>query len=63
MDQVTRPGAMVSGRITFSDGEKGAWFIDQMGRPGLDTDTPGYRPTEEDLIEFEKQLRDLMTRG
>jgi hypothetical protein len=63
LDSVTRPGAMVSGRITFSDGEKGAWFIDQMGRPGLDTDTPGYRPTEEDLIEFEKKLRELMAEG
>ena len=63
LDSVTRPGAMVSGRITFSDGEKAAWFIDQMGRPGLDTDTAGYRPSEEDLMEFEKQLRDLMAQG
>ena len=63
LDTVTRPGAIVSGRIVFSDGEKAAWFIDQMGRPGLDTDTPGYRPTNEDLDEFEKQLRDLMARG
>ena len=63
LDSVTRPGALVSGRITFSDGEKGAWFIDEMGRPGLDTDTPGYRPTEEDLIAFEKKLRDLMAEG
>lgn len=63
LDQVTRPGAIVSGRITFSDGEKGQWFIDQMGRPGLDTDTPGYRPSEEDLVEFETQLRDLMAQG
>lgn len=63
LDSVTRPGAMVSGTIVFSDGEKGAWFIDQMGRPGLDTDTPGYQPSEEDLIEFEKQLRSLMAQG
>jgi hypothetical protein len=26
IDQNTRPGAMVSGRVTFSDGEKASWF-------------------------------------
>lgn len=60
LDEVTRPGAAVSGRITFSDGEKGLWMIDQMGRPGLDTDTPGYRPSEEDLMAFEQELRRLL---
>jgi hypothetical protein len=60
LDELTRPGAMVSGRIVFSDGEKAVWFIDQTGRPGLETDTPEYQPVEEDLIEFEKQLRALM---
>ncbi|NNM28823.1 MAG: hypothetical protein HKO57_04835 [Akkermansiaceae bacterium] len=56
-DQVARPGAMVSGSVTFSDGEKGVWFIDQMGRPGLDPDTPGYQPSEADLDAFEHELR------
>ena len=60
LDEVTRPGAAVSGRIVFSDGEQGMWMIDQMGRPGLDTDTPGYRPSEEDLMAFEKELRRLL---
>ena len=63
LDQITRPGAMVSGRIVFSDGEKAAWFIDQTGRPGLETDTPGYEPSEGDLIGFETQLRELMSKG
>lgn len=60
LDEVTRAGSAVSGRITFSDGEKGLWMIDQMGRPGLDTDTPGYRPSEEDLKAFEEELRRLL---
>ena len=63
MDQITRPGMAISGTIVFSDGERAAWFIDQMGRPGLDPTTPGYQPTEMDLMEFEKQLREIMSRG
>jgi hypothetical protein len=61
LDELTRPGSMVSGRIVFSDGEKAVWYIDQTGRPGLETDTPGYQPVEEDLIAFETQLRALMS--
>ncbi len=60
MDHLTLPGALVSGRVTFSDGETGVWMLDQSGRPGLDPDTAGYRPTQEDIAEFQKQLRALI---
>ncbi|MGD7654496.1 MAG: hypothetical protein ACQCXQ_14855 [Verrucomicrobiales bacterium] len=60
LDQITLPGALVSGRVTFSDGETAIWMLDQSGRPGLDPDTPGYRPTENDIIEFQTQLRGLL---
>lgn len=56
-DEVARPGSVISGSVTFSDGEKAVWMIDQMGRPGLDPDTPDYQPSESDLDEFEKHLR------
>ncbi|MEO1825426.1 MAG: hypothetical protein ABGZ31_06925, partial [Roseibacillus sp.] len=59
-DEVTRPGAMVSGRVTFSDGAKAIWLIDEYGRPGLEPETPGYQPSESDLSEFEKHLRALL---
>ncbi len=59
-DETTRPGAIVSGTVIFSDGEKAIWMIDEMGRPGLKPDTEGYQPSEEDLIEFEKHLRMLL---
>ena len=59
-DEMARPGAIVSGSVTFSDGEKAAWMIDETGRPGLEPDTPDYQPTEPDLIEFEKHLRVLL---
>ena len=63
MDTLTLPGAMVSGKVTFSDGETAIWLLDQSGRPGLDPDTPGYRPTQEDILEFQQQLRVLIEKG
>lgn len=63
LDTLTLPGAMVSGKVTFSDGETGIWMLDQTGRPGLDPDTPGYRPSQEDVMEFQVQLRALIEKS
>jgi hypothetical protein len=63
MDTLTLPGALVSGKVTFSDGEHAIWMLDQNGRPGLDPDTPGYRPTQEDITEFQIQLRSLIQKS
>lgn len=63
MDHLALPGALVSGKVTFSDGETGVWMLDQTGRPGLDADTPGYRPTPADIAEFQVQLRDLIQKS
>jgi len=60
MDSVAVPGALVSGKVSFSDGESAVWMLDQMGRPGLDPDTPGYRPSQEDVMAFQKQLSELV---
>ncbi|MGB0144876.1 MAG: hypothetical protein ACPGJR_00115 [Akkermansiaceae bacterium] len=60
VDQVARPGAMVSGTVTFSDGMKGRWLIDEMGRPSIDPDQAGYQPTEDDLEAFQEKLRGLL---
>ncbi len=63
MDSLALPGALVSGKVTFSDGETAIWMLDQYGRPGLDADTPGYRPSQEDIIEFQKQLSELVRKS
>ena len=64
VDTVTRPGMMVSGRVIFSDGQGGTWYVDQYGRPGLAPDTKGYRPPAPDLQEFQIALeRELMKLG
>ena len=60
LDEVARPGAMVSGTVTFSDGVKGMWLIDEMGRPSIDPDQPGYQPSESDLVAFQEKLRVLL---
>ena len=62
VDTVARPGAIVSGRVTFSDGQGGAWLIDQTGRPGLVPDQQGYRPAQPDIIEFQTKLQDELAR-
>ncbi len=59
IDQLTRPGAMVSGRATFSDGQTAEWYLDQTGRLGLNPSTPGYRPSQQDVMDFQAELEKL----
>jgi hypothetical protein len=59
VDQITRPGAMVSGRVTFSDGQKAEWYLDQTGRLGLNPSTPSYRPSQQDVMDFQVELEKL----
>lgn len=56
VDQLTRPGAMVSGKVSFSDGNKADWYIDQTGRLGLASQIPGYRPSPADVQQFQMAL-------
>lgn len=56
IDQITRPGSLVSGRVTFSDGQRAEWYLDQTGRLGLNPDTPGYRPSQQDIMDFQVEL-------
>ena len=57
MDQVTRPGALVSGKVTFSDGAKADWYLDQRGRLGVVPVVQGYKPLPEDVEEFQIALQ------
>lgn len=56
IDKITRPGAVASGTVNFSDGMNAKWVLDQMGRLGLDGVAPDYRPSEEDMMEFQREL-------
>lgn len=62
VDQVTRPGALVSGKVTFSDGKDAEWYLDQMGRLGLAPKEQGYKPSQDDLMEFQMELQNELAR-
>lgn len=63
IDPVQRPGALVSGSVTFSDGETMGWQLDQMGRLGLLPGvTEGYRPSEADIAAFQVELQSALQR-
>ena len=57
VDQIARAGAVVSGSVTFSDGQSGTWYLDQMGRLGLAPTEKAYRPAALDVEEFQMQLQ------
>jgi hypothetical protein len=62
VDQVTRPGAIVSGGVTFSDGKTAEWYLDQTGRLGLAPAEKGYKPSEEDVMDFQAALQQELTK-
>ena len=62
VDQVAKPGALVSGKVTFTDGKAADWYLDQYGRLGMVPDEQGYRPSQEDLMEFQTELQEQLGR-
>lgn len=62
VDQIARPGMVVSGKVTFSDGQTAEWGIDQMGRPMLMPQQPGYRPSQADVLDFQTELDQVLSR-
>jgi len=56
VDQLARPGAIVSGKVTFSDGQTADWHLGQDGRLGLAPKQPGYRPPPADVPQFQAAL-------
>jgi hypothetical protein len=57
VDQLARPGALVSGKAKFSDGKTAEWFLDQAGRLGLAPAEKGYKPPAADLQAFQMALQ------
>ena len=64
VDEIARPATIVSGTVTFSDGKKAGWHLDQMGRLGMVPEDKTYRPPQADLAEFQAALeRELVRLG
>ena len=62
VDQIARPGALVSGKVTFSDGQNADWSLDQMGRLALAASQKGYRPTQSDVQAFQQALQNELAK-
>jgi hypothetical protein len=56
VDQITKPGTMISGKVAFSDGQLADWYLDQTGRLGVVPKQVGYKPTAEDVKDFQLAL-------
>ena len=65
VSKIARPGMMFSGSVTFANGSTADWYLDNMGRLGLD-DLQGDQPGQEDIEKFQialqLELRKLMGR-
>ncbi len=57
VDTIQRPGAVISGNVVFSDGNSASWQIDQFGQLGLIPAREGYKPSQEDIADFQIALR------
>jgi hypothetical protein len=62
VDQRARPGAVVSGQVTFSDGNKALWQLDELGQLGFAPQNPGYRPPAADVEQFQMALEAELSR-
>ena len=62
VDQITRPGAIVSGKVTFSDGQVADWYLDQTGRLGVVPKQQGYKPAAADVQDFQLALQQEMAK-
>jgi hypothetical protein len=57
VDQLTKPGTMISGKVTFSDGQIADWYLDQTGRLGVVPAQQGYKPSPADVQQFQIALQ------
>ncbi len=58
VDQLARPGALVSGKVKFTDGKTADWILDQAGRLGIVPTQKGYKPPAADVQEFQILLQE-----
>jgi hypothetical protein len=56
IDRITKPGAVASGTVVFSDGVKGSWMLDQAGRLALSFGQDDYKPSPSDVEAFQQLL-------
>ena len=62
VDQIARPGTLVSGKVTFSDGHSAEWSLDQTGRLALAAQQKDYRPAPADVKVFQQALQNELAK-
>ena len=65
ISKIARPGMMFSGSVTLANGSTADWYLDNMGRLGVDNlqgDQPGQEDIEKFQIALQLELRKLMGR-
>jgi hypothetical protein len=62
VDQLARPGAIVSGKVAFSDGQQADWYLDQTGRLSVAPKQQGYKPSAADVQQFQAALQSEIAR-
>ena len=62
VDHLAKPGAIVSGKVTFSDGQSADWYLDQDGRVRLAPKVAGYKLTAADAQQFQLSLQTELAR-
>jgi hypothetical protein len=62
VDAIARAGAVVSGSVSFSDGQAAAWYLDQLGRMGVAPKQTGYKPSPADMQAFQLMLEQELSK-
>ena len=65
VNPIARPGMMFSGTVKFASGSTADWYVDNMGRLGVENlvgDKPDQNDVEKFQIELDKVLRKMMGR-
>ena len=60
LDELTLPGTLISGKVSFASGTRGGWQIDQLGR--FAWNSLEGQPTPEELQAFQVELTKLLSR-
>lgn len=55
-DEITIPGTLASGKVTFTDGVTATWFLDQRGQFALKAAEATYQPPPDDVPVFQQKL-------
>ena len=58
LSKLARPGMMLSGTVKFASGSTAEWYVDQLGRLGLEN-LKGEKPTPEDIEAFQIELEQV----